>query len=451
MKMISFNFNNILYYLILVLPLVLVKQFVVLGENVLSLLVIALEVVLICKRILENKGKKFIFRSYPIDKYICFFIMVYSLWKILSYSAGLFSTEIMDMEFYSTTLAATILYLLMDFQINVNRVWQKVAVIGGTIGNILILLTMIKGEAGKWLVDALTITEDGIISYLLLVNILSIANWILNRDENRWQKVWLLIVGFNMFVLLLKQSHISNWIVVFCLLTVASFFRPKASLIKKVGFLLFLFLFLWSNMSIVLNYTKIFSVEAIYSLENSVYMELLLAFGGLLYFHFWDRIPEGADLQKISMVKMQHYFRMFFGVILLVFLMFSMGGNIWNSLEEAGLKGFVKALALPLNSEITAGSSTMFQWLTKLGVMGTLMILIGLYQIGIRLYKRCGLDMEKANCFFIFYLTFLMQIFLWEVPGNVLFVFIFLISMGSVKPRLIETESEDEKIESKEN
>ena len=135
---------------------------------------------------------------------------------------------------------------------------------------------------------------------------------------------------------------------------------------------------------------------------------------------------------------------MVFGVLGLAFLIFSMGGSIWQSLPDTGLQGFIKALALPLNEEITAGSSTIFHWLSELGVVGVLLLLIGFYQMGMRLYKRCGVDKERENSFLIFYVVFLIQIFMWEMPANVLFVFVFLISMGNVKPKLIEIEVEDE-------
>lgn len=447
MKKISFNFSSILYYFILVIPLIMTKKVLILGGNILPLLVIFLEVMLICKKILDNKGKKFSVRKYSMDKYICFFIMAYVLGKILSFSIGIFPAEIMDMDFYTTFLAFTMLYLLMDFQINANPQWQKFAVIGGTVGSLLIFLSSLNGLEVSHMTDVLMISRDGIASYLLLINLLSITNWILWKEENKWSNFWLVLTGFNMFVLLLRQSHISNWMVVFCLLAIASFFRPRAFLIKKVGILLFLFMFLWSNMSLVLNYTEWFHVEAVYSLEVSVYMELFLALGGLLFFHFWDRLPEGCELQKISMVKMQRYFRMVLGILGFVFTMFAMGGNIWKLLGDTGLKGFVKALAEPINTEITAGSSTMFQWLMKLGVVGVVLILIWLYQVGIRLYKRCGMDQERENCFLIYYMVFLIQIFMWEVPGNVLLIFIFMISMGIVPPKLIEIDAEDEEKE----
>lgn len=452
MKRFSFNFSNIIYYLILALPLVLTKQVLVLGENILPLVVIVLEVALICKRILDNKGRKFLIKSYPIDKYMCFFIMVYTLGKILSFTFGISSNAvIMDMEFYTLIFAVTLLYLLMDFQGNINPQWQKIAVSAGTVGSFLIFLSFLKDKEFHYLTDALTKTGDGIVSYLLVVNLLCITNWILNKEENKFSNLWLAVTGFNMFVLLLKRSHISNWMIVFCLLSVAAFFRPRASLIKKVGILLFLFLFLWSNMSLVLNYTQWFQVDAVYSLETSVYMELCLALGGLLFFHFWDRIPEGTELDKLSMVKMQHYFRMVLGVLAFIFLIFVMGGNVWSSLADDGLKGFVKALALPLHGELTKGSSTIFIWLTKLGVVGVLLLLIWFYQMGMRMYKRCGVDQERENCFLIYYLAFLFSIFMWEVPGNVLLVFVFLVSMGNVKPKLIEIETEEENKEIEEN
>lgn len=444
MKKSVLNFNIVLYYIILILPLVWLKQVFVLGESILPLLMIALEVVLICKKILDNKGKKIIIRSYSLDTYICFWIMMYALWKILSFSMGIFSPEIIDMEFYTSILAVTILYLLMDFQINENLGWQSAAVICGTMGSFLIFLSSLNGMEISHLIDALKVRNDGIVSYLLVVNLLSITNWILYKEENKRNNLWLAVTGFNMFVLLLNQNHVSNWIIVFCLLAIASYFRPRAFLIKKIGILLFLFLFLWSNMSLLLNYTEWFQVEAVYSLETSVYMELFLALGGLLFFYFWDRIPEDTDLYKISMIKMQYYFRMVLGILGMAFLMFTMGGNVWQSLADEGLRGFVKSLALPLTSEITAGNSTMFQWLEQLGVFGIVLIFIWFYQMGLRLYKKCGKDKERANCFFIFYIVFLFQIFMWEVTANIIYVFVFLISLGNVKPKLIEIEIEDE-------
>lgn len=66
MKRISFKFDNIIYYLILLLPLILIKEILVLGENVLPLLIIALEVVLICKKILGNKGKSLLSEAIPL-------------------------------------------------------------------------------------------------------------------------------------------------------------------------------------------------------------------------------------------------------------------------------------------------------------------------------------------------------------------------------------------------
>lgn len=451
MKKLSFNLHNFLYYTILILPLILVKQISVLGDNVLPLVVIALEVILICKKILDHKGKRFIIRKYPMDKYICFFILVFVLGKILGFLFGFFFGELPDMEFYTTILAITMLYLLMDFRADRNRWWQSVAVVCATIGSVAILLTCINGIELDFLTDALTATSDGVISYLVLANVLCIMNYILMDDSLKWSNVWLVPVALQMFALLLMQSHIANWLVVFLLLAVASFFRPRASLIKKVGILLFLFLFLWSNMSLVLGYTKWFSVGAVYSLEASVYMELLLALGGLLFFHYWDKLPENMDLHRISMIKMQICFKRVLGVLALVFLIFVTGGNMWQSLAGEGLQGFIRVLALPLSSEIMSGSSTFFYWLLELGVVAVLLILIWLYQMGSSLYRRCGVDRENNNFFFLLYIVFLIEMILWELPCNVLMIYMFLISMGNVKPKLIEMELEKEDLESETN
>ena len=69
-----------------------------------------------------------------------------------------------------------------------------------------------------------------------------------------------------------------------------------------------------------------------------------------------------------------------------------------------------------------------------------LLVLLWIYEMGRRLYKRCGIDREQNNVFFILYILFLISFFLWELPGNVLVVYLFLVSMGMVKPEMVETD-----------
>ena len=435
MKKRSFDLHKFLYYIIAILPLILVKQISVLGGNVLPLLIIALEVCLICKKILDNNGQKInIIKKYTIDKLICGFIFFFALWKIFSFLMGIFSSEMLDMEFYTTILVVTALYLLMDFQMDENSWFLKVVTIGGTIGSGMIFLTNIKESKVITIIDGLTVSNDGIKSYLLMVVIFAIVNYIMIEEHMKWEQLWIVPIALNMFVLLLHQSHISNWLIVFVLLVIASLFRPRATLIKKVGILIFLFMFLWANMSLIINYTQWFQVEAVYSLEASVYMELVLALGGLLFFHFWDRLPKDADLHKVSMVKMQEYFRMVTCILGFVFLIFIAGGEAWQALPDTGLQGFVKVLALPLSKELVAGSSTIFTWIVEMGIVMVILFLLWFYQIGKRLLKKCGIDQEKNNIFLLIYILFLVEIFIWEVPCNVLIVYMFIISMGNIQP-----------------
>lgn len=431
--MAKFSFQNFLYYILSLLPLIFLKRIVVLGENIFPLFMVSIEAVLLCKQILNSRKKKSVTGMLSLDKGICLFLVLYALWKMVSFSVGLFSSGLMDMEFYTILLAAAGIYLLADFSIEENPYWQKTMVIVGSMGSFLIFISCIKGvEISSW-INVLKAGNDGIVSYLLLVTLLSVTNWLFIKEDTKQNIVWLFAAVFQMFVLLLCQSHMSNWVMIFCLMGVVSFFRPRASMIRKAGILLFLFLFLWSNMSLILNYTEWFEIEAKYTLETSVYMELVLALGGSLFLHFWDRLPKGVELQKISMVRMQHYFRMIFGILMFCFLIFVAGGSTWQALEERGLEGFIKALALPLNAEITSGSSSVFEWIAEMGVIPVFLILMVLYQAGTRLFKRCGQDKVRENCYMIFYLVFLLEIFIWEVPGNVLFLFVLLISLGSQK------------------
>lgn len=436
MKKFSINLYKLLYYIIALLPLLWVKNINILGDNALPLLLIVFEVGIVCKKILDNKIRIIdIKRKYSVDQCVCGFIFLFSLWKILSFLTGMFTKDMPDMEFYTTFLVAMGIYLLTDRQMEMNSRFLKVLTICGTLGSSIILLTDIKGINIKTIIDALTESSDGIYAYLLLAVMISILNYILVEEHGKWTLLWLAPIALDMLVLLLHHNSISNWIVVFALLLIASFFRPRATLIKKIGILLFLFLFLWANISLVLNYVKPFEVESTYSIEAGVYMELILTLGGIFFFYFWDRLPQEVDLHKVSMIRMQRHFRMITGVLGFVFFIFIAGGESWQSLPDNGLQGFVKGLALPLSKELVAGSSTIFTWIVEMGLMMVVLFLIWFYQIGKRLFERCERDREENNIFFLIYILFLIEIFIWEVPCNVFIAYMFLISMGNVQPR----------------
>ena len=127
--------------------------------------------------------------------------------------------------------------------------------------------------------------------------------------------------------------------------------RTTAGLVKRDMQLLFIYLFLLSNMSLLTNYTKVIQANVSFDLEHSVYIELLLAIGGVFFFTQWDKIPEGIDLERLVTRKLRRMFRFLMIAIEIVFVGFILGGEKWKELPDKIGTGMIKSFAVPLADE----------------------------------------------------------------------------------------------------
>ena len=81
---------------------------------------------------------------------------------------------------------------------------------------------------------------------------------------------------------------------------------PVAAVIRKLLQMFFGIAFLFCNMSLLVNYTEIIQVDGLtYHLESSVVGELVLCLLALYVFKQWDRIPEGVELTKVRLSRLQ--------------------------------------------------------------------------------------------------------------------------------------------------
>lgn len=91
-------------------------------------------------------------------------------------------------------------------------------------------------------------------------------------------------VFLELFLLGCNHSNISFWILGGTILLIPILLRPTALVFKRAMQMMFVFVFIISNMSLLTNYTGVLLVETSYDLEHSVYLDLLLALGCVLFF-----------------------------------------------------------------------------------------------------------------------------------------------------------------------
>lgn len=102
---------------------------------------------------------------------------------------------------------------------------------------------------------------------------------------------------------------------------------PVAAIMRKLLQMIFGIAFLFCNMSLLVNYTEIIQVDGLtYHLESSVVGELILCLLALYVFKQWDKIPEGAELTKVRLSRLQRacfYLLKYGGFVLIILAVLS--------------------------------------------------------------------------------------------------------------------------------
>ena len=361
------------------------------------------------------------------------FLVVF-LWIILRLIISFFSTYLgatLNRNFIVLVILSCILYVIFyGTRSTYGENWLEAITISGGIGAAIILLCMLDVPyvnsfvmIGDWYWESLA-------SYLLLP-VFSSAVLFCTTENRKKQMLAFGVALISFFTLFLNENQTGIWMVVFFFLGIPMLFRPRAELIKRSMQLLFTFLFLWCNMSLITNYVKAVTWPPVtYSLEASVYGELILAVAALFFFHFWDHIPEGKNLNFVSMIGMQKIIRSCF-IGLLLFLL----GGIVNiqrlaSLPQEGFTKFLVTLLQPLAQELQSKQTSFFILYQNTGILLTVLVLAMLIILGKKIYAKIHKDKIWTNYLFLFYLLFMTQFFLLDIADQVVLVNILMLLWG---------------------
>ena len=361
------------------------------------------------------------------------FLVVF-LWIILRLIISFFSTYLgatLDRNFTVLVILSCILYVIFYGTKSIyGENWLEAITISGGIGAAIILLCMLDIPYVNSFVMIQDWYWESLASYLLLP-VFSSAVLFCTTENRKKQMLAFGVALISFFTMFLNENQTGIWMVVFFFLGIPMLFRPRAELIKRSMQLLFTFLFLWCNMSLITNYVKAITWPPVtYSLEASVYGELILAVAALLFFHFWDHIPEGKNLNFVSMIGMQKIIRCCF-IGLLLFL----GGGIVNiqrlaSLPQEGFTKFLVTLLQPLAQELQSKQTSFFVLYHNTGILITVLVLAILITLGKKIYAKIHKDKIWTNYLFLFYLLFMAQFFLLDIADQVVLVNILLLLWG---------------------
>lgn len=177
-------------------------------------------------------------------------------------------------------------------------------------------------------------------SYMLLIGTTSVLQYCGCRERYRS----LFYAGsalISFFLLFLTQNWAGIGIMILVFVAVPILFRSTVELVKRDMQLFFCYLFLLSNMGLIAGYTDIVQKELSYSLQGGVYLELAMAAGGLVFFHYWERIPEGIDTERLVLRRMRKGYQLLFRGLLFLMAAAVIGDTEGRLGSGAGSFGYL--------------------------------------------------------------------------------------------------------------
>lgn len=285
---------------------------------------------------------------------------------------------------------------------------------GLLVSGMYILVNLMAGWEESRLAAAFT-DSGHMASCFMLIGMVSVYGFCMCRDRMR-SVFYIMVSGISFFALFLNQNVISLWLMGFFFLAVPVIFCPIAMLVKRVMQLFCMYLFMLSNMSLLTEYTQIVQTEVAYSLEHSVYLDLLLAAGALAFFHYWERIPEGTDLERLVLRKMQKGYQFILKVLLLMFAAIVLVGNGWAALPDGITYDLIKSFALPLAEAAGKSESGFLYCFQTMGVIPGLFLFLVVILFLDRMCKNYAQDKPVTNILILISCIFAGQVLFWN-PG----------------------------------
>lgn len=227
---------------------------------------------------------------------------------------------------------------------------------------------------GEWIM----FWENKAMTGAYLILILEVAACRFCAANDKMQTWFYGLVAEMCFLLLqINQNTVSLWTATLVLLMIPVMIRPTALVWNRVAGMLGAFCFTGSVVALTANYGEVFLSELTFDLEHFVYLDMVLAVGGLLYFSCIDRIPEEADKRRILMKGLYRIDRRVIAALFCMLVLFLSGGMAWQNLSGDGLGvRMVKSFAVPLVKDWMQQGESLGRYIQKNGMLEIVLAVI---------------------------------------------------------------------------
>ena len=323
-------------------------------------------------------------------------------------------------------LAFVVLYFCLSSGIRFREIYFDLILYGGLLFCTVYLFPHFTGIQMPGY-GSLIFEDDGAAaSCFLLVSMVGVYQYCFCRDRLR-SCFYLAVSAVGFLALFLNRNVLSFWLMTAYFFAMPILLRPTAQLIRKDMQMLFLFGFMLSNMSLLTEYTQVIITELSYSLEHSAYLDLLLAGGGVLFFHYWDKIPAEADLERLVMRKMRRVYK---GLLMMIGILLAgmfIGADKWAAFGERMSEEAWKGFALPLVEAVKQGESGFYFLFREAGVGAGIFIVVFFIFLIERFRRNYGLAKPVTGILILISGVFLVQLLFWRPAVNTLTIYFMLL------------------------
>ena len=426
----AMSINEIFVSVLLLVSMLVLVDLEVAGMRVCILLLFIMSFIYICYGMIFGRNEdSFVLRPRNrVDR----FVLALLFWNLLSIIGKLFQDPelgAIDYRFQVTCIVFSFLYFIYK-KINKFHDWYfDLIIYSGLLVMGAMLFCYLCDVQPTGILSEIMNDPGKCASYLLLPCAASVCRYSTCKDK-RGSVFYLLTAVVGFFTLIINNNVISFWLMATVFFAAPVLMRPIAEFIKRDMQLCFIFFFMLSNMSLLMNYTHLIQKEINLSFEHSVYIDLLIALGGVFFFSYWDKIPKDVDRDKLIMIKMGRGYASVLLMTEIVFLSFVTGGNRWKGLPDTMVATIVKSFAIPLIDEIGKNKNAWFYCMENSSISTFLLIFLATLLTG-RIIKNYSHDKPLTGSFLIITIMIFTETFFLVPSCNILPVYLLILVMAA--------------------